>query len=236
MLIAILLSGCATTPELLKQPPAKEASIGVMSFLGNDAALGYGTFFLYKQDKYQMKQIVVDDYIADTIKKGMQTYGNDNVFPYHLPQNNRIATQTYSQFVMRLNTLTVVERKYIEQIVSGKNFDYLVIIFPAASLGRGESAWLYKYGVFFMDSSLLQFLGFHFNYRIIIMDGKTFDIIAEKYKAYFIDMPEFKLDWPNNFPKMSNQQSMFYEKWFINFINNTMTTDVLTTMNLAQIK
>lgn len=235
VLSTVLLSGCAITPELLKQPPAKGASIGVMSFLGNDANLMYGTYFTFKQDKYSMGKEGVDNYIVNAIRKEIHAYGIDNVFVYHLPEDNRIATQTMYQFNARLSTLVTWERKYIEKLAYGRNFDYLVIIFPENSGPRPDLASLYKYGINFRNG-YSAFIGFYITYRIIIMDGKTFDILAQKYEGYFNEMPEFKLDWANNFPKMSNQQNMFYEKWLVNFIDNTMTSDVLTALNLAQIK
>lgn len=234
LVIALLLSGCVMQMAPLKNAPAKDDSIGVMSFLGNDAILVYATRWTSKQDKYDMNEIDVDNRITDLVKRKMGVYGRNTVFTYHLPKDNGITTQSMQQASARLSSLTAWERKYIGQLTHDKHFDYLVVILPEIGDAGDRLESLYKYGIYYGNGSDV-LIGFYVNYRIIIVDGKTLNIISQQSKIHFIERPQFKIDWEHNFPQLSDRQKAYYKQWLRMFVENTITDDALRALNLMQV-
>lgn len=198
--LAIIILGCAVHTTKLTVPNLQtNTKIAIVSFLG-DQATQYvngrpvSNYFTFVQDTIPLSGFAYDNYLSNKIVTGLEKRGFNNVVSLKVPSNNPITSITPGQERFSWSSMESKGRSYMRQATSPGQYSKIIIIVPenmqsddAAIQGqfRYGVAESYYFGKLFKAT-------FFAGYGVIVLDGSTYEVLAERYGNVTADASSYK--------------------------------------------
>jgi hypothetical protein len=117
LILSVFLAGCVTGPKLVSQQPNKEAHIGVVSFMGNDATIYDHSFFSGRLKTLALNDLTYDKLIEKNIVARLRKLGYKNSSIIETPESNPISNLSRLGGVFSFSSIHEKSVEYLKQAV-----------------------------------------------------------------------------------------------------------------------
>lgn len=228
-----VLCGCATWPNVMSAPINQHSKVGVISFMSGDVTRVGGPSKLVSFIPPLMAGTIAinnfdyDPCVSLGVAKSLGAYSFSNVEIMQNSVGNPFAKLSLTRAGWRVFANEAVA--VIKKVTTPSQYDYIIAIVPDyLDLEVARAIYYFKYGVAFnLDASSVFFAA----YQTVIIDGKTYQILASKHGETTEEAKN--ITWPDRITENS-EGILILKKWLGQYVVRDISINTFATLGLAK--